>query len=65
VARTSPLEKPGGKVTFAVAVDNCKVPASGVLSTTKSGTAPDITLTCTTVPTGTFVASIPTATGPD
>jgi len=52
-------------VTSALAVDNCSVPSNGALFTTKSGDASDMTLTWSTVPTGTFRASMATVTGPD
>ena len=42
-----------------------ELPARDVLSTTKSATASDMTLTWTTVPSGMFSASIATVTGPD
>jgi len=61
-----PREKPGGNVTEAVAVVNVgDVPVSGVLFTTKSGTASEMIRSCTTVPGGMFFASTATVTGPD
>jgi hypothetical protein len=45
---TIPLaENPGGNVTFALAVEDAKVPCSGAASTTKSGMASEPILTCT------------------
>jgi hypothetical protein len=55
---------PGGNVTLAVAVDDARVPVSGVLFTVTRFGKPSVTaLTAITVPSGTFVAASLTTTG--
>lgn len=54
---------PVGRLTLAEAVDAAVLPASGVLETVLAAESVGVSVTCTTVPTGTFDPSSATVTG--
>ena len=56
LALTNPFEKPEGRVTLAVAVEDVNVPASGVDRMVWSGPFSEKITSVTTVPTGTLAA---------